>query len=120
MPNARQESSWRKRTQRGELHRRNRGGSRHSGHDAEADREPLGDGERRGGQGRAGGVEAVFDHPEFVRTACLEAARDVRHQGGGKRPGEAHSESSRGPSHIETVKVAGDSRVSARTGPLGG
>ena len=59
--------------ERGELHRGERRVPRTSGEDADPDGEPLGAGERGGGERDAGGEEAVLDHPQLIGAACLQS-----------------------------------------------
>ena len=98
------EPSRRELGQRGEFHRGHRRVSGDGGEDADADREPLGSGERGGGQARGGRVETVLDHPQLVEPVGLQALRRLDDEPRREFPWEAHAEVRvSGRSHPPTV-----------------
>ncbi len=94
--------------QRRDLHRRDRRVAGDRGQNSDAHPQPVGHGQRRRRQTHAGGVEAVLDDPELIRSAVLEAPSELGHQR--RREGSVEADSDLGAtrSHRRNLSSAAD------------
>ena len=94
-------------SRRRDLHRRDRGVAGHCGQDSEADPQPVGDRQRRGGQTHAGREEVVLDNPQLVGAAVLEPSGEIGDQRRREGAVKAHPDLGPGGRHGATV-ASGD------------